>query len=258
MTASAGGDPRGGVACVGPAARWPPGRPAAETTISGSPRPVSPSNSTGASARSTNDARPRRPAPVTAAVPSARIRNCSARSASPSRRASRAQEHRGQVGADQHGQHAARGRGRVEPARHHVPGGDAGRHPAGGDAAGHGAEEERRDHRGERERGAEEALQRKRRDALAERERRAPRAIMPKRRQRQRDVQRRGDRRERRRERGPQHDEHEDQPDVVGLPHRADRVLDQVALRACRAGCRRRAGPRSRRRSRRRRTARTA
>ena len=31
------------------------------------------------------------------------------------------------------------------------------------------------------------------------------------------------------RERGPEHDEHEDQPDVVGLPHRPDRAVDQRA-----------------------------
>ena len=33
-----------------------------------------------------------------------------------------------------------------------------------------------------------------------------------------------------RREAGPHHDQHEDQPDVVGLPDRADRVLDQRPL----------------------------
>ena len=63
-------------------------------------------------------------------------------------------------------------------------------------------------------------------DALAERERRAA-GDHAERGQRERDVERRCHRGERRREAGPQHHEHEDQPDVVGLPDRADRVLDQ-------------------------------
>ena len=45
----------------------------------------------------------------------------------------------------------------------------------------------------------------------------------------------------------------EDQPHVVGLPHRADRMVDDLAGTR-RAGCRRRSGPRSRHRSRRPRT----
>ena len=45
----------------------------------------------------------------------------------------------------------------------------------------------------------------------------------------QRDEQRQGDRGVGLREAGPQHDEHEDQPDVVGLPHRGDRVVDDLA-----------------------------
>ena len=45
----------------------------------------------------------------------------------------------------------------------------------------------------------------------------------------QRDEQREHDRREGFGERGPQHHEAEDQPDVVGLPHRPDRVVDQRA-----------------------------
>ncbi len=42
----------------------------------------------------------------------------------------------------------------------------------------------------------------------------------------ERHVERRGDRPEGGRERGPEDDEHEDEPHVVGLPHRAHRALD--------------------------------
>ncbi len=48
-------------------------------------------------------------------------------------------------------------------------------------------------------------------------------------RQAQRDEQGREDRFEGEREPGPEHHEHEDQPDVVGLPDRADRPVDQRA-----------------------------
>ena len=70
---------------------------------------------------------------------------------------------------------------------------------------------------------------------------------------RQRDEQRQGDRRVGLGEAGPQHDEDEDQPDVVGLPHRGDRVVDDLARSLAALGAARRRGPRSRPRSRRRR-----
>ena len=46
---------------------------------------------------------------------------------------------------------------------------------------------------------------------------------------RERHEQRERDRRVGLGEARPQHDEAEDQPDVVGLPHRADRVVDHLA-----------------------------
>ena len=56
-----------------------------------------------------------------------------------------------------------------------------------------------------------------------------PRNTMPSAASDERHEQRERDRRERLGERGPQHDEAEDQPDVVRLPHRADRVADHRA-----------------------------
>ena len=55
-----------------------------------------------------------------------------------------------------------------------------------------------------------------------------PRSTMPKSGERQRHEQRQGDRREGLGEPRPQHDEAEDQPDVIGLPHRSDRVVDHL------------------------------
>ena len=57
----------------------------------------------------------------------------------------------------------------------------------------------------------------------------APRSTMPSAARLSGMNKRREDRLERRREAGPEHDEHEDQPDVVGLPHGADRPVDQLA-----------------------------
>ena len=57
----------------------------------------------------------------------------------------------------------------------------------------------------------------------------APRSTMPKRGEGERDEQGEGDRGVRRREAGPEHDEAEDQPHVVGFPHRSDRVVDDLA-----------------------------
>ena len=52
------------------------------------------------------------------------------------------------------------------------------------------------------------------------------------------------------RERRPQHDQREDQPDVVRLPHRRHRVVDQRARPGAAPRAARRSDPRSRRRSR--------
>src|SRR4051794_32091026 len=51
----------------------------------------------------------------------------------------------------------------------------------------------------------------------------------PERREGERDVERGHDRRERARERRPEKDEDEDQPDVIGLPHRPDGAIDLPA-----------------------------
>ena len=59
-------------------------------------------------------------------------------------------------------------------------------------------------------------------------------------------------------EAGPEHDEDEDQPDVVRLPDRADRPVDQLARPRARPRRRRRAGSTGPRRSRRRRRPRTS
>ena len=98
----------------------------------------------------------------------------------------------------------------------------------GGDRADHGAEEERHEHRRGREDGAERARLGHRRRLAAHGERGAAEDD-PQRGAEQRHVERRHDRAEEHRERRPQHDEQEDQPHVVGLPHRAHRALDHPA-----------------------------
>ena len=203
---------------------------------------------------------PPRPPPrrSTAAVPSARVRNWSARSscalAPRVRRTGTPPPGRRSTSTASTPPSAEVG---LSQLRDDVARRDARRHPAGGDAAGDRAEEERRDQRRQRERRAEERAAAQRRSTPCGR--RTPRraAMIP-------NAARVSGMysvvtiaAKRRREAGPQHHQHEDQPDVVGLPHRPDGVLDQVALPRARAGCRRRAGPRTRRRSRRRRTART-
>ena len=80
----------------------------------------------------------------------------------------------------------------------------------------------------------------------------------PERREAERDEQRREDRLERRREPGPEHDEHEDQPDVVGLPDRSDRPVDQLARPPAAVAPTREQAPERRRRSPRRRRRRTS
>ncbi len=68
--------------------------------------------------------------------------------------------------------------------------------------------------------------------------------------QAERDEQRREDRLERGREAGPEHHEHEDQPDVIGLPYGSDRPVDQLARAATAVVVRRPAGSTGPRRSR--------
>ena len=158
------------------------------------------------------------------------------------------EEHRREVRARDHREHADRERGRVGPGLG-VGGGILGAHLAGRDPAEHRAEEERHEHRGERERRAEHARLADRARLPAQRERRAAQDD-PERREEQRDRQRLEDRAERDRERGPRDHQHEDQPHVVGLPHRAHRALHQPAHAPAAERRRPRSGPRSRRRSR--------
>src|SRR5262249_36819414 len=99
---------------------------------------------------------------------------------------------------------------------------------AGGDGADHGAHEKRGHQGGEGEGGAGGALEGQPGDLLAEGE---PGAAQhdPGGRQPQRQGEGGHHRGERVRERGPEDDQVEDQPDVVGLPHRGDRLVDQGA-----------------------------
>ncbi len=138
--------------------------------------------------------------------------------------------HRGEESADHHGHQPTEHRRRVQPTPQHVAGLFPRRHAAGRHSADDGAEHERCEQRRRRERRTEPAAQWQRLRGLAEGERRAPEDD-PDRGQCEWYVERRHDWRERRRERGPQHDQHEDQPDVVRLPHRRDRLLDQRARR---------------------------
>src|SRR4029453_18280259 len=98
-----------------------------------------------------------------------------------------------------------------------------------GHRTGDRAKEERGDHRGGGEAGAEQPLEPQLGHGLAEGEGGTPQDH-PERHRHQRDVQSRHDRGEGGREPGPEHHQDEDQPDMVGLPHRPDRVLDQGPL----------------------------
>ncbi len=135
--------------------------------------------------------------------------------------------HRGEVGARGHREHAAEDRRRVDPTRPRIAGLAPGRDAARRDRAGHRAHAVRHDDRRDGEETAEHALLGRAHEHLAEREARAAEHDAE-RGECQRYEQREHHRREHFRERGPQHDEAEDQPDVVGFPHRTDRVLDQA------------------------------
>ncbi len=103
--------------------------------------------------------------------------------------------------------------------------GDGGDGP-GGDGADHGAHEERGHQGGEGEGGAGGALGRQPGQFLAEGEAGAAEHD-PGQRQPQRQGEGGHHRGERVGERGPEDDQVEDQPDVVGLPHGGDRLVDQ-------------------------------
>ena len=105
----------------------------------------------------------------------------------------------------------------------------------GGDGADHGAHEERGQQRGERERRAGRALQAEPGDLLAEGEP-GPAQHDPADRQPDRQRERDHHRGECVRERGPEDDQVEDEPDVVGFPDRGDRLVDQVRAAPGRGG----------------------
>ena len=138
------------------------------------------------------------------------------------------EEHRRQVRGRGDEERPDQQRERIQPARDGIAGGVADGHPARRDGADHGAHEERREQRREAEEalGEPTALESSRR--LVEREPGAPQHDAE-RGEAERDEQRGEDRLERGRERRPEHHEDEDQPDVVGLPDRADRPVDQLA-----------------------------
>ena len=119
-------------------------------------------------------------------------------------------------------------RERIQPAGDGIAGSVAGGHAARRDGADHGSHEERREQRREAEEalGEPTALESSRR--LVEREPGPPQHDAE-RGEAERYEQRGEDRLERGRERRPEHHEDEDQPDVVGFPHRADRPVDQLA-----------------------------
>ncbi len=131
-----------------------------------------------------------------------------------------------EVGAHGDREDAAEDRRRVDPTRPRIARLAAGRHTPGRDRAGHRAHAVRHEHRRRCERGTEVALVAGAEHGLAEREARARGARCPSAANVNGTNKRQRDRRERLGERGPQHDEREDQPDVVRLPHRADRVVD--------------------------------
>ena len=165
------------------------------------------------------------------------------------------EEHGGQVGDRRDGEHPAQHRRRVDPARPRVTRLTAGRHPTRRDPAGDRAHAVRDEDRRQRERGAEVAAVPRAHHRLAEGE---PRTAQhdPDGRQGEGHEEGEHDRRVRLREPRPQEDEAEDQPHVVGFPHRPDRLVDQPPRALAARWRRRRRGPRSRRRSRPRRTAR--
>ena len=136
------------------------------------------------------------------------------------------QEDRREVGARGHEEDADQEGDGIHPARDRISLRVADRNAARGDSAGHGAHEERRQYRRERERAGGQAPAPLPCGHPLECEARATEHD-PESREAERDEQGRHDRREGLGKAGPQHHEHEDQPDVIGLPDRADRPGDQ-------------------------------
>ena len=224
---------------------------AAESSTKTSPAPeVSPSQSSGTSQRTTISPASAN-APATTPEPSARVLNLSTSSSSPARRESAPRKTAAMCAPGGDRRAAPTISEARRPARDLV---------AGRVAHGHRPPATRpRPRRGRTARaattsandGAERALLGDARGLAAQREGAAAQDD-PERREEQRDRERRGDRAERAREAGPEDDQDEDQPDVVGLPDRCHRALDR-ARTARRARRRRRSGPRCRCRSPRRR-----
>ena len=137
------------------------------------------------------------------------------------------EQHRRGPGAHGDGQDAAQHRRGREPAAPRVA--VAGRgHPARRDRADRCAEEERCDHRREREQGTEEPSLAQGGGGLPEHEGSTAEDDAAGR-QEEGHVEGRRDRGERLGEPGPQVDQHEDQPHVVGLPDGSDRALDAAS-----------------------------
>ena len=129
---------------------------------------------------------------------------------------------------DQHPEDPDRDRRGVEPARPEAAFGVARRDAARRDAPEGGAEHERRDDRRDPERRCENALSARSLRHLAEREAGTANDDAHAG-EDDRDVERSHDRAERLAERGPAHDGGEDEPDVVGFPHRSHCVVDEAA-----------------------------
>ena len=191
--------------------------------------------------------------PVTRARAPARARGTRAtRSGSPARARVAGEEDRRQVGA---GERPRARRSATEVGFSHersrVAGGVADRHAAGGDRR----RARRRGRTGSAPRTSANSAPSTRASRIVaawpRRANAAPRKMIPIAARNSGIVERREDRAERDRERRPDDHQHEDQPDVVGLPHRAHRALDHPAHAAAALARRRRSGPRSRRRSRR-------
>ena len=134
----------------------------------------------------------------------------------------------GQVGRDRDRQRADDGRGRVEPARDQVALGVAVRHSSRRDAAEARTEGERRH---DRRHGGDdvEVADLPRTRCAGGHGVRCAADDDPQRRQDERDRERRRDRAEGGGVGRPHHGEHEDQPHVVGLPHRRHDVMREVA-----------------------------
>ena len=165
--------------------------------------------------------------PATTAAPTARRRKYSAMAGSPLAAGVPHEVDGGEVGDDDDGEDAAEHRRRVDPAVPGIAGDTAGGHTTGGDGAGDGAHAVRDEDGGEGEGGAEVAAVTGAEHGLAEGEARAAQHDAEGG-EGERDEQGQRDRGVGLGEAGPQHDEDEDQPDVVGLPHRSDGVVDHL------------------------------